>query len=164
MTTTGFVYDITCPNCGKNFSVNADEYKSITEQLTAQIEAHIRQEAKAEQATAVKVAVDAAVASANIRYSALEKKIAEEKATKEIELADLKHLLDAAEQEKKSAIQTALADKESETVRLTAEISHLKETAEMNRQAAEEQAKNQIRDIEARHQQETAQAAAAASK
>ncbi len=164
MTTTGFVYDITCPNCGKNFSVNADEYKSITEQLTAQIEAHIRQEAKAEQATAVKVAVDAAVASANIRYSALEKKIAEEKATKEIELADLKHLLDAAEQEKKAAIQTALADKESETVRLTAEISYLKETAEMNRQAAEEQAKNQIRDIEARHQQETAQAAAAASK
>lgn len=157
---TGFVYDITCPNCGKNFSVNADEYKSITEQLTAQIEEHIREEAKAEKEAAVKAAVNSAISAAKIQYTTLEKKVAQEKANDELRLAELNHKLEMAEEEKKAAVQSALTEKEAENIRLSAEIKHLKVAAELSKEAEAQKAENQIQDMEARHQQEKAQYAA----
>ena len=114
MTKTGFVYDITCPHCGKDFSVNADEYQSITEQIKKQIGDHIRQEAKAEQEEAIKQAVQLALANAQVTQSDMEKKAAREKAETEQVIHNLQHQLEMAQQEKENALLKALADADAE--------------------------------------------------
>ena len=163
MNTTGFVYDITCPNCGKNFSVNATEYQSITEQITAQVEAHIRQEAKAEQDAAVKAAVNEAVSAAKLHYSAFETQVAKEKASTEQNISELQHKLELAEQEKQIAVKNAISEKEKETERLTAELRHANEAAEMKLRVSAEQAESRIRDLKVQYQEEKAKAEAAAA-
>lgn len=163
MNTTGFVYDMKCPHCGKDFSVNANEYQSITEQLTAQIEEHIRKEAKAEKDAAVKAAVHEAVSAEKLRLSSFETQAAKEKADAEKNIADLQHRLELAEHEKQMAVKNAITEKETETARLTAELEHANETARMNMEASAKQAENRIRELEARYLQEKAQADAAAS-
>ena len=114
MTKTGFVYDITCPHCGKDFSVSADEYQSITEQIKKQIGNHIRQEAKAEQEEAINQAVQLALANAQVTQSDMEKKAAREKAETEQVIHNLQHQLEMAQQEKKNALLKALADADAE--------------------------------------------------
>lgn len=164
MKMTGFVYDFTCPNCGKNFSVNADEYQSITEQITAQVESHIRQEAKAERDAAIKAAVNDAVSAEKLHYSAFETQVAKEKAEVEKNISELQHKLEIAEQEKQLAIQNAISDKEKETERLAMELQHANEAAAISIKVSAESAENRIRDLNAQHQQEKAEAAASAAK
>lgn len=163
MKMTGFVYNFTCPNCKKNFSVNADEYQSITEQITTQIEAHIRQEAKAEQEIAVKSAVNDAVSTEKLNYSAFETQVAREKAEFEKSISELQHKLKLAEQEKQIAIKNAIAEKEKETERLTAELRHANDAADMNQKISAEQTENRIRELKAQYQEEKSQVAAAAA-
>ncbi len=140
MTTTGFVYEMKCPNCGKDFSVNADEYRSITEQLTAQIEAHIREEAKAEQDAAIKAAVSNAVFTEKLHYSALEAKIAQEKAASDKTILDLQNRLKLAEQDTQIAIKKAKEDVSDSLHNKDTEILLLKNRLKSQEQEAQNQA------------------------
>ncbi len=117
---TGFVYDIKCPHCGKDFSVNADEYQSITEQIKEQISEHIRQEAKADQEAAVKMAVEAAAAEYKLSISKHELETAQERTEAQKIITELKHQLEMAEQDKSIAIQRVASEKESDKAAIEA--------------------------------------------
>ena len=162
MTTVPALVNITCPHCGENFGVNASEYQSVAEQIRAQVENHIRQEANAKKEEEIQAAVAIALEKARTSFRSLEAKVIQERADNEKSVAELKHMLDKAEQDKNLAVQKAVAERDAENVRLSEELKHSKEEAGMNLKAADARADTRIRELEAKHLQDTTRIKAAA--
>ncbi|MBR6165978.1 MAG: DUF2130 domain-containing protein [Clostridia bacterium] len=154
--------NITCPHCGENFGVNASEYQSVAEQIRVQVEDHIRQEAVARKDEEIQAAVAIALEKARTSFRTLEKQVIQEKADNEKSVTELKHLLEKAEQDKNLAVQKAVAERDAENARLSEELKHSKEEAGMNLKDADERAETRIRELEAKHLQDTTRIKAAA--
>ena len=149
---------VVCSKCGTEIPVSPSENEAILEQF--RVEA--RQEAKAEQETVVKAAVDTALAKARVCFAQQETKAAQERAASEKTVAELQHRLELAEQEKRVAVQHAVAEAEAEKARLSAELHHSKEASDMTIREKIAQAEEQIRALETKHMQEEARAKAVA--
>lgn len=162
MTTVPALVNITCPHCGENFGVNASEYQSVAEQIRVQVEDHIRQEAVARKDEEIQAAVAIALEKARTSFRTLEKQVIQEKADNEKSVTELKHLLEKAEQDKNLAVQKAVAERDAENARLSEELKHSKEEAGMNLKDADERAETRIRELEAKHLQDTTRIKAAA--
>jgi len=149
---------VVCSKCGTEIPVSPSENEAILEQF--RVEA--RQEAKAEQETVVKAAVDTALAKARVCFAQQETKAAQERAASEKTVAELQHRLELAEQEKRAAVQQAVKEAETEKARLTAELAHSKDVADMEMRAKTAQTEERIRDLEAKNEQERSRIIAAA--
>ena len=149
---------VVCNKCGNEIPVTPSENDAILEQFREEA----RQEAKMEQETAVKIAVDAALAKARVCFAQQETKAAQERAASEKAVAELQHRLELAEQEKQAAVQRAVTEAETEKARLTAELNHSKDVADMEIRAKTAQAEERIRDLEVKNQQERSRIIAAA--
>lgn len=150
---------VVCNICGTEIPVEPSENEALLEQLREEA----RQEAKAGQDAAVKTAVDAALEKARVKFFQQETKAAQERAASEKAVDDLRHKLDMAEQEKRAAVQNAVAEAEAEKARLSAELHHSKEASEMALREKSAQAAGQISALEAKYMQEEARVKAAAA-
>lgn len=131
-----FVYEIKCPHCGENFSVNANEYQSITEQIKEQVCDHIRQEVKAEQEAAMKMAIEKVTAEMKAERAAADAASTAEIAKRDHLIAAMQERARSAETEKALAVKTATEEFNSRLQRREAEIFTLKGQIQTQAQTA----------------------------
>lgn len=143
---------VVCSKCGTEIPVSSSENDAILEQFMEEA----RREAKAEQETVVKAAVDTALAKARVCFAQQETKAAEERAASEKAVAELQHKLELADQVRQSAVQQAIKEGEAEKARLAAELRHAKEAAAMSIRERVAQEDERIHALEARYMQEQA--------
>ncbi len=131
-----FVYEIKCPHCGENFSVNANEYQSITEQIKEQVCDHIRQEVKAEQEAAMKMAIEKVTAEMKAEKAAADAVSTAEIAKRDHLIAAMQERARSAETEKALAVKTATEEFNARLQRQEAEIYTLKGQIQTQAQTA----------------------------
>ena len=131
-----FVYEIKCPHCGENFSVNANEYQSITEQIKEQVCDHIRQETRAEQEAAMKMAIEKVTAEMKAEKAAADAASTAEIAKRDHMIAAMQERAKSAETEKVLAVKTATEEFSDRLQKREAEIITLKGQIQTQAQAA----------------------------
>ncbi len=151
------VLNIVCPNCGKDFSVNASEYSSITDQIRAQVEDRIRQDAKEEKEAAVAAAKESILNETRKHFvelkSQLDKTRFEDE--KEIErlkgqLAERDHQIEMDRSKQALAIQHAVSSKEEENASLRLELQKTKELAEEQLRTTKAETAVRVKEAEAK--------------
>ena len=131
--------EIKCPNCEAVFSIDEAQYADIMSQVrTAEFEKEIHERlALAEKAKQTEI---------QLAEATIAEKLKDEATKKDAAIAELKAKLDAAETERKLAVQEALTavEKERDSLKTSLEVSEMK--AKLEEKSLKEKYEVQIKD------------------